>query len=468
MGNQKLKGKDLQKIGYHSDKVKSLAINIMSSKFKYITKAEKLEILELILANPNDYLDHSELSVIADEFVEKVEHIDYATPKLLDEPINYSVFGKKFIDQNTINQMDLVMQLPISTKGALMPDAHVGYGMPIGGVVATMNEVIPYAVGMDIGCRMSLSIIDVGEDVLKKQAYQLKTVLMDSTEFGVVKRASRKMNHDVLDRREFKESELLRTLHGKAVNQLGTSGGGNHFVEFGSVDLPVGNELGITPGRYLGLLSHSGSRGLGATIANYYREVAMDVCRLDRKVQHLAWLDMDRAEGMEYWVAMNLAGDYAKACHDVIHDRILKSLGYNVLKRIENHHNFAWKELQEDGHEMIVHRKGATPASEGELGIIPANMIDPAYIVMGKGGANSINSASHGAGRKWSRKRAKESLTNSSMKKSLKTADVTLIGGGVDEAPEAYKKIDDVINAQKNLVSIQGTFTPKIVRMSKD
>jgi tRNA-splicing ligase RtcB len=467
-GNQKLRGKDLKKIGYLSEELKSLAINVMSTKYKYRTKVEKIALLEEVFYAPDKFLSHENLGVIAEQLVIKVEKEKYTAHRLKTIPTDYPVYGKKFIDQNTINQMDVAMQLPIALQGALMPDAHVGYGLPIGGVIATKNEVIPYAVGVDIGCRMSLSIVDVAPEILKRNAFQLKMALKDFTDFGIVKQSRERFDHAILDRKEFNEIELLRTLHGKAVNQLGTSGGGNHFVEFGRVDVHANNDLGIEKGQYVGLLSHSGSRGLGATIANYYKEVAMDVCRLERKAKQLAWLDMDKAEGMEYWIAMNLAGDYAKACHDVIHERILKSLGYNVLKRIENHHNFAWKELQEDGQELIVHRKGATPASKGELGIIPGNMVDPAFIVSGKGKEDALNSASHGAGRKWSRKKAKESMTKSAMRKDLKTAGVTLIGGGVDEAPNAYKDIKKVIEAQEDLVKIQGTFTPKLVRMCND
>jgi tRNA-splicing ligase RtcB len=465
MGKNKIRGKDLSKIGFRSDQAKSLAITTMNTKFKYTTKKEKLDLLAEIVKNPEAFLADEALGILAEQFVMKVEKEDFTVYQLKDAPGAFKVYGKKFIDQNTINQMDVAMQLPVVVSGALMPDAHVGYGLPIGGVIATKNEVIPYAVGMDIGCRMSLSILDVGEDALKRYAYQMKVALKESTQFGLVNYANQKIEHQVLDRSEFNELEVLKALHSKAANQLGTSGSGNHFVEFGIVEVGTANGLGINPGKYVGLMSHSGSRGLGATIASYYKEVAMDVCRLPRNAQHMAWLDLDKAEGMEYWLAMNLAGDYAKACHDVIHERITKSLGFNVLKRIENHHNFAWKERQANGDDLIVHRKGATPASLGEFGIIPGSMTHTAFIVQGKGESLALNSASHGAGRRWSRKKAKESMTKSALKQELKTAGVTLIGGGVDEAPSAYKNIHDVMGAQEELVTISGTFTPKIVRM---
>ena len=214
------------------------------------------------------------------------------------------------------------------------------------------------------------------------------------------------------------------------------------------------------------MLSHSGSRGLGANIAKHYTYLATKQCPLPKNVQHLAWLDLNTHDGQEYWLAMNLAGDYAKACHDDIHRRIAKAIGKRVVVTIENHHNFAWKEMV-NGKEAIVHRKGATPANEGELGIIPGSMTAPGFIVKGKGNAESLNSASHGAGRLFSRRKCKESFTQSEIKKVLKANEVSLIGGNIDEAPMAYKDINKVMANQTELVDVLGTFTPKIVRMDR-
>jgi len=339
--------------------------------------------------------------------------------------------------------------------------------LPIGGVLATKNEVIPYAVGLDIGCRMALSVFDIPVEKMKGKTGQLKRVLMDHTHFGMVKKRPDYAEHAILEDPLFKTTTLLKQLRGKAIMQLGTSGAGNHFVEFGVVELPDINALDLPGGQYYGLLSHSGSRGLGATIAQYYSRLAADLCRLPKGAQHLAWLDMDSAEGQEYWLAMNLAGEYAKACHDVIHNQLAKTIGARIIKKVENHHNFAWKEQQADGTALIVHRKGATPAAKGELGIIPGTMISPAYIVSGKGDPAALNSASHGAGRLFSRSKAREKFTRSEMRQLLKNAGVTTIGSGVDESPRAYKDIEKVIGAQQELVQIAGEFTPRIVRMCK-
>jgi tRNA-splicing ligase RtcB len=175
---------------------------------------------------------------------------------------------------------------------------------------------------------------------------------------------------------------------------------------------------------------------------------------------------MDSQAGQEYWMAMNLAGDYAQACHEVIHHNLARALGIKPIAKVENHHNFAWKETL-GGQEYIVHRKGATPAAKGVMGIIPGNMMDPGFIVSGLGNEQALNSASHGAGRKMTRSKALESITMSSMKKMVKAKGVTLIGGGPDESPLAYKNIADVMASQLDLVKVEGTFLPKIVRMDK-
>ncbi len=236
-------------------------------------------------------------------------------------------------------------------------------------------------------------------------------------------------------------------------------------MEFGEVEITEADEiLGVPAGKYLGLLSHSGSRALGAMIAGHYTKVAKEKRRLPGEASNLAWLSLDEEAGMEYWLSMNLAGDYASACHHIIHDKIANQLGRRPIRMVENHHNFAWKEML-DGKEVIVHRKGATPAGKNVLGIIPGSMTAPGFIVKGKGEAASLNSASHGAGRKLSRTAALASITEHAMKDELKKHGVKLIGGGLDEAPFAYKDINVVMKSQQALVDVVGKFIPKIVKM---
>jgi tRNA-splicing ligase RtcB len=360
------------------------------------------------------------------------------------------------------------MALPITVQGALMPDGHTGYGLPIGGVLATAGAVIPFGVGVDIGCRMALSILDESDSFLRRYSHQVREALKEYTHFGMEGGLEFDQEHPVLDSPVFQSTELLRKMQGKAARQLGSSGSGNHFVEFGEIELFENNSLGLVPKRYLALLSHSGSRGLGANIAQFYTKIAMDTCKLPSEVQQLAWLDLDSEAGREYWLSMSLAGDYAKACHDRIHLNLLQVLGLQALTTVENHHNFAWKDRLSDGREVVIHRKGATPSHEGELGIIPGSMTTAAYLVKGRGGDQTLYSASHGAGRAMSRKRAKENMTVSALKKMLSEAGVTLIGGSVEENPLAYKDIERVMDAQRELVEIQGRFLPKIVRMNKE
>ena len=380
------------------------------------------------------------------------------------EPAPYKIYGEG-LDANSLEQMANAARLPVSVVGALMPDAHSGYGLPIGGVLATSNAVIPYGVGVDIGCRMCLSIFDIDPKELVQKEHYFTRELNEATLFGSGRQFDESTEHEVLDSPVFNDTALLKSLQGRAMKQLGSSGSGNHFVEFGIVEIMKTDEvLNIPAGMYLGLLSHSGSRALGANIANHYTKIAKEKRRLPGEANNLAWLTLDEEAGIEYWMAMNLAGDYAAACHQVIHAKIAKQLGRKPVKMVENHHNFAWKEIHE-GKELIVHRKGATPAGKNVLGIIPGSMTADGFIVKGKGEAASLSSAAHGAGRKMSRTRAMASVTDKQFKEELKKFGVKLLGGGLDESPFAYKDIAEVMNAQTALVDVLGKFTPKIVKM---
>jgi len=189
---------------------------------------------------------------------------------------------------------------------------------------------------------------------------------------------------------------------------------------------------------------------------------------LPKELKHLAWLSLDDADGQEYWAAMNLMGRYAAANHALIHKHIAKKLGAHVILDIENHHNFAWKEthvVNGEAREVIVHRKGATPAGAGVLGIIPGSMASPGYVVRGKGSPESLTSASHGAGRVMSRTKAMQSFTWSATKKLLAERGVELLSAGLDEVPGVYKDIHAVMAAQTDLVEVLGQFDPKLVKM---
>lgn len=466
MGKNRLKGKHLRKVDFPSDIAKSVAINIMTKHYKHASNEEKLEIIKNVLLNPKNYLEHEFLMPLARAIAGKPKlKSDYEVHMLKNEG-DFSIYGQRHIGHNAILQMEAAMKLPISLKGALMPDAHHGYGLPIGAVLATENAVIPFGVGLDIGCRMALSIYSLPENYIQKKEYDLQKALRRYTHFGNEGTLDFKVDHEVLERPEFQSTDLLKRLHGKAWYQLGSSGTGNHFVEFGEVEIETDNSLNLQAGKYIGLLSHSGSRGMGAAIASIYTKIAMQKCKLPREIQSMAWLNLNEEAGQEYWIAMNLAGDYAKACHDVIHQNMERVLGLEPICKVENHHNFAWKEIH-NGREMIVHRKGATPAAKGELGIIPGSMTTKGFIVSGLGNDASLNSASHGAGRRMSRKEAREGITKSFMHKQLVEANIMLIGGSVEESPFAYKDIEVVMQNQQELVKTEGTFTPKVVRMNR-
>jgi tRNA-splicing ligase RtcB len=265
-------------------------------------------------------------------------------------------------------------------------------------------------------------------------------------------------------------TSITARLKDRAWAQLGTSGSGNHFVEFG--ELTVMNEgTGLPEGRYLALLSHSGSRGTGAQIAQHYSTLARQLRpELPPALKHLAWLDLSSAAGQEYWAAMELMGRYAAANHALIHAHVARALGAEVLLDLENHHNFAWRERHRlpDGsvRTVIVHRKGATPAGAGVVGIIPGSMGTPGYVVRGRGEAASLESAAHGAGRRMSRTKAKQTFTWEATRAFLRERGVTLISAGLDEVPMAYKDIDEVMAAQRDLVEPLARFEPRLVKMA--
>ena len=372
------------------------------------------------------------------------------------------------LDEESVRQMENACTLPVAVAGALMPDAHVGYGLPIGGVLATEGAVIPYAVGVDIACRMRMTVFDRPADRIAGEKDRLAGILERESRFGLGANFRKRREHAVMDE-DWSVSPVTSRFKDKAWSQLGTSGSGNHFVEFGELTI-TGPELGLEPGRYLAVLSHSGSRGTGAQVCSQYSRIAMGRRPdLPKALKHLAWLDLDSGEGREYWEAMNLMGRYAAANHAVLHQHIGKAVGASVILELENHHNFAWKETHNINgveRELIVHRKGATPAAKGVLGIIPGSMATPGFVVRGKGHPDSLDSAAHGAGRVMSRKKAKDTFAWGNVRKELEAAGVWVLSAGTDEVPGVYKDIHQVMAAQDDLVEVLARFDPRIVKMA--
>jgi tRNA-splicing ligase RtcB len=192
----------------------------------------------------------------------------------------YRVWGSD-LEAEALTQMRNACKLPVAVTGALMPDAHVGYGLPIGGVLATRNAVIPYAVGVDIACRMKMSVLDLPPTALADDKERLTRALERETRFGVGAMFSRTRDHDVMDA-DWNVTAVTARMKDRAWSQLGTSGSGNHFVEFGEL-IVTDAGVGLRPGRYVALLSHSGSRGTGAQVADHYSRLARDSIRSCRR-----------------------------------------------------------------------------------------------------------------------------------------------------------------------------------------
>jgi tRNA-splicing ligase RtcB (3'-phosphate/5'-hydroxy nucleic acid ligase) len=418
------------------------------------------EEVKAILANPSAFVKDP----LRQEFAKALLA---APPPPRTEPVKYRQWGEG-LEHEAVMQMERACLLPVAVAGALMPDAHVGYGLPIGGVLATEKTVIPYAVGVDIACRMKMTVLDIPVRELERHQDRLTRAIEAETRFGVGATFKNRRQHDVMDA-DWSVSPVTQQNKDRAWSQLGTSGSGNHFVEFG-LFTAHGKIHELEPGTYVALLSHSGSRGTGAAVCDHYSKIAFSQFPdLPSELKRLAWLSLDSQEGQEYWGAMELMGGYAAANHAMIHQHVAANLGAEVLLDLENHHNFAWKErhmINGVEKEVVVHRKGATPAGEGVLGIIPGSMASPGFVVSGKGNSESLNSASHGAGRVMSRTQATKTFNWKKVNAFLREQGVTLISAGLDEVPMVYKNIREVMAAQSDLVTVLGQFDPKLVKMA--
>src|SRR5262245_8340355 len=462
-----MKTRDLVAIGIPAgpcaDRAKQLLQDAHAANRSMTTVVDDLKQVALA---PASFLDDGRYRELAQELLDHLAAGSRFRARESDAP--YRIWGSD-LEPDSVTQMKNACKLPVAVSGALMPDAHVGYGLPIGGVLATSDAVVPYAVGVDIACRMKLSVFDLPVNALTDEKERLTNALERETRFGVGATFRAPRQHDVMDY-DWNVTAVTAEMKDRAWAQLGTSGSGNHFVEFGEL-VVTDCTVGLPLGRYLALLSHSGSRGTGAQVANHYSRLARKLHpELPRELSQLAWLDLSTEAGQEYWAAMELMGRYAAANHAVIHRHVARALGVDVMLDVENHHNFAWRErhLLPDGSEavVIVHRKGATPAGRGVLGIIPGSMGTPGYVVRGRGVAASLNSASHGAGRRMSRTKAKEMFSWDVAQAFLRDRHVTLLSAGLDEVPMAYKDIDEVMAAQSDLVEPLARFEPRLVKMA--
>jgi tRNA-splicing ligase RtcB len=456
-----MNARQLQKLGV-PDYCCATAVNAIQAAAKagLHRGGDLKETVRAVLDDPTQYVEHEHFGEFARELIGEGQVVR-------PEPIAYRTWGQD-IDEASHQQMRQACAVPMAVGAALMPDAHVGYGLPIGGVLALEGAVIPYAVGVDIACRMKLSVLDMPPATLRGKFELFERALERGTRFGVGSVHEKPQDHPVMER-DWSLTRVTREFKDRAWKQLGTSGSGNHFAEFGVLTLlHSDDELGLAAGEYVALLSHSGSRGTGAAVCDIYSGIARRMLpKRDQDFGRLAWLRLDSQEGQEYWAAMNLMGEYAAANHEVIHRLVSRLLGAKIISGVENHHNFAWLESHQ-GREVVVHRKGATPAGAGVLGVIPGSMADPAFVVRGKGNPESFNSASHGAGRRMSRTQAKQTYRWNAVRQDLLKKGVTVLSAGADEVPGVYKNIEQVMQQQQDLVEIVARFDPRIVKMCGD
>ena len=371
------------------------------------------------------------------------------------------------IEEGAMEQVKNLANLPFAFKHiAIMPDSHQGYGMPIGGVLATKGVVIPNAVGVDIGCGMcavKTKLSEIETDKLKAILGVIRKEI--PVGFGHHKEAQ---NEELMPQKEKEvfanpDFPIVQREYKKALKQIGTLGGGNHFIE-----IQKGSD------GYIWIMIHSGSRNFGLQIANYYNDIAKKLNAKWHSVvdlkQDLAFLPLDSEEGKAYMREMQYAVDFALANRKLMMDNILKIFAgfYGTILHepmINVAHNYARME-NHFGENVVIHRKGATLADDNTIGIIPGSQGTKSYIVRGKGNKESFNSCSHGAGRKMGRKEAERSLV---LEDEIKKLDDQGILHGIrgkhdlDEASGAYKDIKTVMENQSDLVDVLVELQPLAV-----
>ena len=368
------------------------------------------------------------------------------------------------IEENALAQARNLANLPFIFKHvALMPDCHSGYGMPIGGVIATKGVVIPNAVGVDIGCGMcavKTSLNEINTDVLKTIMSGIRELV--PLGFDHHKQAQEESLMPSLE--NVPEHGIVYRQYTAAKKQIGTLGGGNHFIE-----IQKGSD------RHVWIMIHSGSRNIGLKVAKHYNKLAIHLnerwhSSVDKK-QDLAFLPIEIQEAKDYFAEMQYCVDFAFANRLLMMERI-KSVftsvigeTFSALEFINIAHNYArWE--SHFGTDVIVHRKGATSAREGEVGIIPGSQGTKSYIIQGKGNTESFQSCSHGAGRTMGRKQAQRELVLEEEIEKLNSRGIVHSirnTRDLDEAPGAYKNIDTVMANQVDLVDILVELSPLAV-----
>lgn len=357
------------------------------------------------------------------------------------------------IEEGAMAQARNLANLPFAYRWiAVMPDAHVGYGMPIGGVMATDQVIVPNAVGVDIGCGMVAARTDLRE---------ISTEAIKDIMGRARNRIPLGFNHhpEAQEWLGFDEAPDLPVIQREltsARKQLGTLGGGNHFIE-----LQMGSD------GFVWAMIHSGSRNFGLKAATEYHKIAQRLCEdwhADIPDKDLAFLPIEEKEGHDYYTAMNYCLDFARESRRLMMNRLLEVIWDRTNGQEEEvlnvHHNYAAFE-DHFGKTVLVHRKGATRAGIGERGIVPGSMGAHSYIVRGLGNPESFLSCSHGAGRRMGRKEAKRTLVLADEQAKMAGIVHGLRSiGDLDEAPGAYKDVEAVMAQQRDLVEIEVMLTP--------
>jgi tRNA-splicing ligase RtcB len=372
------------------------------------------------------------------------------------------------IEDGALDQAKNLANLPFAFKHiAIMPDSHQGYGMPIGGVLATNGVVIPNAVGVDIGCGMcavKTSLTEVNRETIKKIMGEIRGVVPLGFSHHKEKQDESLMPDRFADEL-LKKQSIVGDEYEKALYSLGTLGGGNHFIE-----IQKGSD------GHIWVMIHSGSRNLGKQVADYYNKVAIVLNEKWKsevpKVWGLAFLPLDSDEGRMYIKEMQYCVDFALANRKLMMDRVvdifMNHSGVNDINPqpiINIAHNYAKME-NHFNENVLVHRKGATLATRGTLGIIPGSQGSKSYIVRGLSNPDSFNSCSHGAGRRMGRKEAERTLNLTEEIKKLDDMGVIHAIRGekdLDEAPGAYKDVQEVMANQSDLVEVLVELTPLAV-----
>lgn len=356
------------------------------------------------------------------------------------------------VDERALEQFESAMAMSFAVQGALMPDVHLGYSLPIGGVVATDSVIVPAWVGYDIGCGMCAVKTDIAlEDIMERREDIFKS-LYRAIPIGLGGTHNTEQPWPESD--ELFRTDVVTHLLDKKGRQLGTLGSGNHFIE-----------IGVDKSDHVWIIIHSGSRGLGHGVATHYMKVASNS---DKAREGHFGLSVTSLEGQHYMTDLNFCLEFALESRK----RMLVETYLDISRTIGNvrspmmelgdminrNHNHA--EQNKDG--LYVHRKGATHAEEGMSGVIPGNMRDGSFIVCGKGNPDSLSSSSHGAGRVLGRAQAKRELSLEDFKEIMASADVMgkVEDSTIDESPMAYKDIFEVMELQKDLVEVVDYIRP--------